>query len=340
MSQEATSPLPGNRWSGSYSVPPATKDCHTGGSFPLPVQAVERGFSLSFISRSECCSCLSHQPHELWDPTHCPSVCFQFLLELLLAQQQFSEDSSWIRWRMQGGWRHPPSNLVPRILHPSPSLLHEPCSVPWRWTCIVGYREAFCWVQPTSGWAGVRSEEEGDVQVGFPAHAVIMESWYLSANFIAHVSESTSPSSLSFCTLVTASTHSLWTWGRGSITASSALSPRALYFPLSFPTTSTPLLSFLKWSNFCQDLDWYVQYFTELLCHKHHCYCSVTKSCPAVCDPMGCSTSGFSVLHYVLEFTQIHVHWVHDAIWPAHPLLPSSPLVSTFYFLFYYVFLS
>ena len=29
---------------------------------------------------------------------------------------------------------------------------------------------------------------------------------------------------------------------------------------------------------------------------------------------MNCSASGSSVLHYLLEFAQIHVHWVGDAI--------------------------
>ena len=36
------------------------------------------------------------------------------------------------------------------------------------------------------------------------------------------------------------------------------------------------------------------------------CCCSVTKSCLAICDPMDCSTPGFSVLHYFLEFAQTH----------------------------------
>ena len=54
------------------------------------------------------------------------------------------------------------------------------------------------------------------------------------------------------------------------------------------------------------------------------CYCSVTKSCPTLCDPMDCSMAGFPVLHYLLEFAQTHVHWVDDAIQPTilcHPLL-------------------
>ena len=52
--------------------------------------------------------------------------------------------------------------------------------------------------------------------------------------------------------------------------------------------------------------------------------CSVTNLCPALCDPMGCSTPGFPVLHYFPEFAQTHVHWVSDAIQPSHPLLPTS----------------
>ena len=39
-------------------------------------------------------------------------------------------------------------------------------------------------------------------------------------------------------------------------------------------------------------------------------------------DPMDCSSPGSPVLHYLLEFAQIHVRWVGDAIQPSHPLLP------------------
>ena len=53
--------------------------------------------------------------------------------------------------------------------------------------------------------------------------------------------------------------------------------------------------------------------------------CSVTQSCPALCDPMDCSTWRFPVLHYLPEFAQTHVHWVGEAIQPSHPLPPSSP---------------
>ena len=56
------------------------------------------------------------------------------------------------------------------------------------------------------------------------------------------------------------------------------------------------------------------------------CCCSVTQSCPALCDSMDCSTWGFLVFHCFPEFVQTHVHWVSDAIQPFHPLSPPSPL--------------
>ena len=33
---------------------------------------------------------------------------------------------------------------------------------------------------------------------------------------------------------------------------------------------------------------------------------------------------GFTDLLYLLEFAQVHIHWVRDAIKPSYPLLPSS----------------
>ena len=51
----------------------------------------------------------------------------------------------------------------------------------------------------------------------------------------------------------------------------------------------------------------------------------VAKSCPSVCDPMDCSMPGLPVPHHLPEFTQVHVHWIGDAIQPSHPLLSPSP---------------
>ena len=58
--------------------------------------------------------------------------------------------------------------------------------------------------------------------------------------------------------------------------------------------------------------------------------CSVDRSCPILCNPMGCSMPGFPVLCYLLEFAETHVHWIGDAfsmnqqvlaIWSLVPLL-------------------
>ena len=54
-------------------------------------------------------------------------------------------------------------------------------------------------------------------------------------------------------------------------------------------------------------------------------FCSVTKLCLTLCDPVDCSTPGSCVLYYLLEFAQTHVHRVSDAIQPFHPRLAFSP---------------
>ena len=55
------------------------------------------------------------------------------------------------------------------------------------------------------------------------------------------------------------------------------------------------------------------------------CCCSVIESCLILCDPMGSSTSGFPVLHYLPELAQTHIYWVSDVIQPSHLLLSPSP---------------
>ena len=45
----------------------------------------------------------------------------------------------------------------------------------------------------------------------------------------------------------------------------------------------------------------------------------------AITDPMDCSTPDLSVPQYHTEITQVHVHWIGDAIQPFQPLSPSSP---------------
>ena len=55
-----------------------------------------------------------------------------------------------------------------------------------------------------------------------------------------------------------------------------------------------------------------------------HC-CYVAESWLALRLHMNCNTLGFSILHYLPEFAQIHAHRVGDAIYPPHLLLLSSP---------------
>ena len=59
------------------------------------------------------------------------------------------------------------------------------------------------------------------------------------------------------------------------------------------------------------------------------CFSSVANWCLILCNPMDCSTPGFPVLYYDLEFAQTHIHWVNDAIQSSHPLLsPSHPALN------------
>ena len=46
-----------------------------------------------------------------------------------------------------------------------------------------------------------------------------------------------------------------------------------------------------------------------------------------LCDPMDCSMPGSSLLQYLTEFAQIHVHWIGDAIPPSNPLLLLLPSI-------------
>ena len=62
----------------------------------------------------------------------------------------------------------------------------------------------------------------------------------------------------------------------------------------------------------------------ELDYKESYQFSSVAQSCQTLCDPMNHSTPGLPVHHQLLESTQIHIHWVGDAIQLFHSLLPSS----------------
>ena len=56
------------------------------------------------------------------------------------------------------------------------------------------------------------------------------------------------------------------------------------------------------------------------------CCCSVAQSCLTLCDPMNCSMPGLPVPYSsLLEFAQVHIHCIGDAIQPSQPLMPSHP---------------
>ena len=58
--------------------------------------------------------------------------------------------------------------------------------------------------------------------------------------------------------------------------------------------------------------------------------CSVSSSCSTLRNPMNCGIPGSPVLHYLLEFAQINVHWVSDAIQPSIPIAPFSSYSQSF----------
>ena len=56
-------------------------------------------------------------------------------------------------------------------------------------------------------------------------------------------------------------------------------------------------------------------------------WCSVTKLCPVLCNPMNCSMPGFSVLLYHPTFAQTHVH---ELVIPSNHLILCCPFFSCF----------
>ena len=54
-------------------------------------------------------------------------------------------------------------------------------------------------------------------------------------------------------------------------------------------------------------------------------FSSVAEPSLTLCGPVNRSTPGLPLHHQLLDFTQIHVHQVGDAIQPPHPLSSPSP---------------
>ena len=90
----------------------------------------------------------------------------------------------------------------------------------------------------------------------------------------------------------------------------------------------------VRWDKICFSIIWHQRSLSEIrhfhllsstnstyLQHVLIQFSSVTQSCLTLCDPMDCSAPVFPVHHQFPQLTQTHVHGVHDAIQPSHPLL-------------------
>ena len=87
------------------------------------------------------------------------------------------------------------------------------------------------------------------------------------------------------------------------------------------PIDGSPLGSSVPGSLQARILEWVAISFSNFIVSVQ--FSSVAQSFLTLCDPMNCSTPGLPVHHQLPEFTQTHVHRVHDAIQPSHPW--SSP---------------
>ena len=68
-----------------------------------------------------------------------------------------------------------------------------------------------------------------------------------------------------------------------------------------------------------------------LLPNTYCCCYPVARLGLTLWDPMYCRMPAFPILHYLLEFAEIHVHRVGDAIQPSHPLsIPFSSHLQSF----------
>ena len=125
--------------------------------------------------------------------------------------------------------------------------------------------------------------------------------------------------------------HSLYFIGSSPKTWTKSLSQLLLIFCSNAPLNKgryalTTLLTTVLLPNFLSPSDSVLIFFLYILKpSKIYFCCSVTKSCLTLFEPVDCSTLGFPVLHYLLEFAQTHVHWVSDVIYIIHMYIWGFP---------------
>ena len=91
------------------------------------------------------------------------------------------------------------------------------------------------------------------------------------------------------------------------------LSPNSLILLLAQFCCWGPLVSFLLFLLLCFPTK---EFKLRSVLRIKYQFSSVTQSCPALWSPMDCSMPAFPVFHYVLEFSQTHLHWIGEAIQP------------------------
>ena len=79
-------------------------------------------------------------------------------------------------------------------------------------------------------------------------------------------------------------------------------------------------------------LTWrWMNVFSKFIHVKHelvlHSGCSVTESCPTLCNPMDCSTPGFLVLHYLSSLLKL---MSIESVMPSNLLIPFSSCLQSF----------
>ena len=93
------------------------------------------------------------------------------------------------------------------------------------------------------------------------------------------------------------------------------------------PGLSCPIVTVFTW--LVSNSPTLIQLFSTLMrivgMYSVLCCCSVAKLCLTLCDSMEWNMPGSPVPHHLLEFVQVHVHCIGDAIQPYCPLSPSFP---------------
>ena len=93
--------------------------------------------------------------------------------------------------------------------------------------------------------------------------------------------------------------------------------PILIFDPISDPISAYSVSLHGCWTD---SWTWHLQNWIQSLQ-----VCSVVVQSLGHVWLLDCSTPGFPVLQYLLEFAQIHVHWIGDAIQPSSPLPPPYP---------------